>query len=27
LLWLGIPRLCWIRVQRGDTLVSFLTLE
>jgi hypothetical protein len=27
LLWLGIPRLCWIRVERVDTLVSFLTLE
>jgi hypothetical protein len=23
----GIPRLCWIRVERVDTLVLFLTLE
>jgi hypothetical protein len=27
LLWLGIPRLCWIGVVRMDTLVIFVTLE
>jgi hypothetical protein len=26
LLWLVIPGLCWIRVERVDTLISFLTL-
>jgi hypothetical protein len=26
LLWLRIPRLCWIGVRKVDTLVSFLTL-
>jgi hypothetical protein len=27
LLWLGIPKLCWIRVEKMDTLVLFLQLE
>ena len=27
LLWLGIPKLCWITVVRVDILVLFLTLE
>jgi hypothetical protein len=27
LVWLGVQRLCQIRVERMDTLASFLTLE
>jgi hypothetical protein len=27
LVWLGIPRVCWIRVERVVTIVSSLTLE
>jgi hypothetical protein len=27
LFWPGIPILCWKRVERLDTLFSFLTLE
>ena len=26
-LWLGVPTLCWIQVERGDTFVLFLILE
>ena len=27
LLWLGLPKLCWIEVARVDILVLFLTLQ
>jgi hypothetical protein len=27
LLWLGIPRLCSVRMEQMDTLISFLTSD